>query len=77
MKGVMSTHSTYAQMDNYFHEHRAEYLVNCALEESYATLVHQVYHGLHLNHFPPWSIIRNLCFGDVVFLFHVVATGQQ
>ena len=48
----MSTHSTYAQMDNYFHEHRAEYLVNCALEESYATPVHQVYHGLHLNRFP-------------------------
>jgi len=53
MKGVMSTHSTYAQMDNYFHEYRVEYLANCASEESYATPVHQVYHGLHLNRFPP------------------------
>ena len=77
MKGVMSTHSTYAQMDNYFHEYRVEDLANYASEESYATPVHQVYHGLHLNRFPPWSIIRNLCFGDVVFLFHVVATGRQ
>lgn len=65
----MSTHSTYAQMDNYFHEYRAEYLANCASEESYATPVHQVYHGLHLNRFPPWSIIRNLSFGDIVFLW--------
>ena len=39
MKGVTSTHSTYAQMDNYFREYRAEYLANCASEESYATPV--------------------------------------
>ncbi|CAD6206848.1 unnamed protein product [Miscanthus lutarioriparius] len=29
------------KMDNYFHEYRAEYLANCASEESYATPVHQ------------------------------------
>ncbi|CAD6264234.1 unnamed protein product [Miscanthus lutarioriparius] len=29
------------KMDNYFQEYHAEYLANCASEESYATPVHQ------------------------------------